>query len=135
MLKLIVGKKGSGKTKLLIEGVNGAAKESKGNVVCIEKGLKLRYDLSLAVKLIDIDEYRVEGYGELYGFLAGLTAGNYDITDIYVDGLFKICPRDFGAMEKFFEKIATLANPHDVKLVFTVSADIEELPASVKQYI
>ena len=58
MLKLIVGKKGSGKTKLLIEGVNGAAKESKGNVVCIERGMKLRYDLSLQVKLIDIEEYK-----------------------------------------------------------------------------
>ncbi|HNX14803.1 MAG TPA: hypothetical protein PK854_05225 [Oscillospiraceae bacterium] len=135
MLKLIVGKKGSGKTKLLIEGVNGAAKESKGNVVCIEKGMKLRYDLSLQVKLIDIDEYRVEGFGELYGFLAGLTAGNYDITDIYVDGLFKICPRDYEAMEKFFEKVALLSVPHGVQLVFTVSADISELPESVKQYI
>ncbi len=135
MLKLIVGKKGSGKTKLLIEGVNGAAKESKGNVVCIEKGMKLRYDLSLQVKLIDIDEYRVEGFGELYGFLAGLTAGNYDITDIYVDGLFKICPRDYETMEKFFEKVALLSVPHGVQLVFTVSADISELPESVKQYI
>lgn len=135
MLKLIVGKKGSGKTKLLIEGVNGAAKESKGNVVCIEKGMKLRYDLSLQVKLIDIDEYRAEGFGELYGFLAGLTAGNYDITDIYVDGLFKICPRDYEAMEKFFERVALLSVPHGTNFVFTVSADMTDLPESVKQYI
>ncbi len=135
MLKLIVGKKGSGKTKLLIEGVNAAAKESKGNVVCVERGMKLRYDLSLQVKLINIEEYRVEGYGELYGFLAGLTAGNYDITDIYVDGLFKICPRDYSAMEKFFEKVASLTIPHNVNLIFTVSAEAEELPVSVKKYI
>ncbi len=135
MLKLIVGKKGSGKTKLLIEGVNSAAKESKGNVVCIEKGMKLRYDLSLSVKLIDIEEYRIDGYGELYGFLAGLTAGNYDITDVYVDGLFKICPRDYQAMEKFFEKVAKLTGPHEVKVYFTVSMDINELPEHAKQYI
>jgi len=135
MLKLIVGKKGSGKTKLLIEGVNSAAKESKGNVVCIEKGMKLRYDLSLQVKLIDIEEYRIEGYGELFGFLAGLTAGNYDITDVYVDGLFKMCPRDYDVMETFFEKVAALAEPHDVKFLFTVSADISELPEGVKQFI
>ena len=135
MLKLIVGKKGSGKTKLLIEGVNSAAKESKGNVVCIEKGMKLRYDLSLQVKLIDIDEYGIEGFGELYGFLAGLTAGNYDITDIYVDGLFKMCPRDYNAMDAFFEKVAKLAIPHNVKMTFTVSADAQDLSDSVKKYI
>ena len=136
MLKLIVGKKGTGKTKLLVDGVNAAVANSKGNVICIEKGKKLTYDLTYRAKLIDIEEYQLSGYAQLYGFLAGLAAGNYDITDIFVDGLFKFCPRDYDAMMEFFGKIAHLtSSPHDVRFAFTVSADISELPEGVKDYL
>ena len=81
MIKLIVGTKGSGKTKAMIDQINDAVKTSKGNVVVVEKGMKLTYDIAPAARLIDLDEYKISGGEMLYGFVAGLMASNYDITD------------------------------------------------------
>jgi hypothetical protein len=80
MIKLIVGAKGSGKTKAMIDQINDSVKTSKGNVVVVEKGMKLTYDIAPAARLIDLDEYKVSGGEMLYGFVAGLLASNYDIT-------------------------------------------------------
>lgn len=134
MVKLIVGKKGSGKTKLLIESVNHSAQVSKGYVVCLADGLELRYDLSKSVKLVDIHEYGIKGYDELYGFLSGIIVGNYDVTDVYVDGIFKFCDRDYQETLKFFDRLAVLA-AHGTKFVFTVSAEPAELPIEISKYI
>ena len=82
MIKLIVGTKGSGKTKAMIDQINDAVKTSKGNVVVVEKGMKLTYDIAPAARLIDLDEYKIAGGEMLYGFVAGLMASNYDITEI-----------------------------------------------------
>ena len=82
MISMIIGNKGSGKTKRLVELVNAAVDASKGNVVCIEKGLKLTYDLTHKARLVDTDEYNISGFDTLYGFISGMCAGNYDITDI-----------------------------------------------------
>ena len=87
MIKLIVGAKGSGKTKAMIDMINDSVKTSKGNVVVVEKGMKLTYDIAPAARLIDLDEYKVAGGEMLYGFVAGLMASNYDITDLYIDGI------------------------------------------------
>ena len=94
MIKLIIGKKGSGKTKLLIEKVNSAAQTSTGNVVCIEKGMKLTFELDHKVRLIDAEEYNIKGYEVFYGFVNGILAANYDIKEIYVDGILKIGAKD-----------------------------------------
>ncbi len=90
MIKLIVGTKGTGKTKTLIEMARKAAEESKGNVVCVEKGDKLAHELPNSVRLVNSEEYDIRGFANLYGFLAGFLAGNYDITHLFVDGTFKI---------------------------------------------
>ena len=135
MIKLIVGKKGSGKTKTLVEMVNKAAAESKGNVICIEKGAKLTYDVKHTVRLIDTEHYAVTGFDSFYGFLAGLFAGNYDITDIFIDNILKIGKTgldDFGA---FLEKAHALKELASANLVISVSADLSELPDSVKKYL
>lgn len=139
MIKLIVGSKGSGKTKTLIEMAKNAAETSKGNVVCIEKGSKLKYDLPTAVRLIASDEYGVKGFANLYGFLTGVLAGNYDITHLFVDGTFKIGDqdnegvKDFGGFAALVEKLAKVSCDADV--IFTVSCDVEDLPESVKEFI
>ena len=83
MIKLIVGTKGSGKTKAMIDMINDSVKTSKGNVVVVEKGMKLTYEVPNAARLIDLDEYKIAGGEMLYGFVAGLLASNYDITDLY----------------------------------------------------
>lgn len=134
MIKLIVGSRGSGKTKQLVDMINTAIKEVNGNIVCIEKGMKLTYDLDHKCRLIDMEEYRVEGENMLYGFIAGIMAGNYDIEEIYVDGILKILDRDLDALGRVLEKLEVL-NGENCKFVITVSAEESALPESVKKFV
>ncbi len=135
MIKLIVGKKGSGKTKILVDMVNNAAKTTDGNVVCVEQKPKLTYDLDHSVRLLDVVNYDISGFDAFYGYVAGLLSGNYDITELYVDSILKICGQDLNALGEFFDKINKVAEQANTKLVFTVSADVSELPDSVKKYL
>ena len=133
MIKLIVGKKGSGKTKILVDRINEAAKASKGNVVCIEKDFNFTYNIDHSVRLINIVDYKVETFEALYGFLTGVMAGNYDITDIFVDGTLRIGNRDMNAFAVMIEKLNTLNS--DANLLLTVSCDACDIPDSIKAFI
>lgn len=134
MIKLITGKKGTGKTKILIDQINEAVKDSNGSIVCVEKGSTVRYSISRKVRWCDTEYYDIEGYETFYGFIAGLLASNYDITHIYVDGIFKIGGRDYDAFGKLLEKLDKLTGD-DANVIFTVSADNADLPESVTQFI
>lgn len=139
MVKLIVGNRGSGKTKTLLAQVNGAAKVSKGNVVCIERGDSLKFDLSYHIRLIDIKEYNISGADAYYGFIAGLLAGNYDITEIFGDATFKILcgkdSKDFEALAVFIEKVAALTGNDGPNVTLTISCGPDDLPERVRGYI
>ena len=132
MLKLIIGVKGTGKTKTMIDMVNSALAVTKGDVVCVEKGTKLRYDIKPSARLIDVDEYMVNDAQSLYGFIAGILASNHDVTDLFIDGTLKICNYDIDAFEKMAQSISKLINKSEVNLTMTVSMAEEELPAGVK---
>ena len=134
MIKLIIGNKGSGKTKRLVELVNAAVDASKGNVVCIEKGLKLTYDLTHKARLVDTDEYNISGFDTLYGFISGMCAGNYDLTEIFVDATLKIGGRNYEELADFMAKPAPLVETSKVEIVFTISCDEAELPARIFDY-
>ena len=110
MIKLIVGAKGSGKTKAMIDQINDSVKTSKGNVVVVEKGMKLTYDIAPAARLIDLDEYKVSGGEMLYGFVAGLLASNYDITDLYIDGILKVLNHDINRLGVVLDEMAAIAD-------------------------
>lgn len=131
MLKLIIGKKGSGKTKKLIEEVTAAADASNGNVVCVEKGNTLTYNITHRVRLVDADHYGISGFDAFYGFLSGICAGNYDVTHICVDAVLRIGSRDYNELAEFFKKIDLLSKDSETEFIFTVSADESELPASI----
>ena len=133
MIKLFIGGKGSGKTKTLIEMVNNAVNESKGNVVCIEKGDKLIHDITYKARLIDTDAYSVCDADALYGFIAGILASNSDITDIFVDSGLKIIGNDVAAFENMLSKLSKITT--DVNLVMTSSITIEECPDAIKAYL
>lgn len=133
MIKIITGAKGTGKTKVLVDNITEASNKATGNVVCIERGMKLTYDIPHKVRLVDAEEYGINGYDTFYGFVAGMLAGNYDIQEIFVDGILKIGGRDYDELGAMFEKLAMLAK--DVSVTFTVSADLEELPTRVKAFI
>ncbi len=135
MINLLVGKKGSGKTKRLISCANTALETSKGNVVVIEKGLKLTYDISHEARLIDLDAYKIKGADALYGFISGICAENYDITDILLDSTLKVIGSDMEALESFVLKVEALENTANIKIVLSVSADETEIPASIADKI
>ncbi len=131
MITLILGHKGSGKTKKLIDLINKAIEETKGNVVCVEKENKLTTEISYRARLISTDSYDVKGYSAFYGFLAGVCAGDHDITDILVDATLRIGGRDYQALASFLEEVYELSEVNEKHFVFTISADKEELPESV----
>ncbi len=135
MLKLIIGVKGTGKTKSLINLVNTASAESKGDVVCIEKGVKLRYDVKSSVRLINTEEYFVADTDALYGFIAGILASNHDITDIFVDSALKICNNHAIAFDGFVELVAKLAEKNGINIVMTSSIPADEASDIVKKYL
>ena len=134
MIHLILGHKGSGKTKKLIALVNEAVENSNGNVVCVEKERLLTYDVNYRARLVETDHYNVSGYGEFYGFLSGLLAGNHDITDILVDATLKIGGRDYNELAAFLKKISQLSKTAEQDFTFTVSADEDELPAEIFEF-
>ena len=134
MIKLLIGVKGTGKTKTLIEKVNAAQETTKGNVVVVEKGMKLTYDIAPAARLIDLDEYKIAGGKMLYGFIAGLLASNYDITDIYVDGILKVMDHNLNKLGVVLDEIAAITG-NTVNAVITVSANEADLPSDVKKYL
>ncbi|HBB19211.1 MAG TPA: hypothetical protein DCZ62_02095 [Ruminococcus sp.] len=134
MIKLIIGKKGTGKTKILIDQINETVKSTNGNIVCIEKGDNVRRSISYKVRWCDVQQFGIEGFDAFYGFVAGMLAGNYDIKDIYVDGILRIAGRDYEALGNMLEKLDKLTG-EDANVVFTVSADEEELSENVKQFL
>ena len=134
MVKLLIGEKGTGKTKKLINCVNAALDASNGHVVCVEKDDLLRYQISYKVRLLAATNYGIEGADAFYGFLSGLCAGDHDITDILVDATLKIVGRDYNEVAAFLAKIANLSKLTGTNFTFTVSTEKENLPASIFDY-
>ncbi len=133
MIKLFIGGKGSGKTKTLIELSNNAANTSRGSVICIEKGSKLKHEITYKARLIDTDAYSIDNTESLFGFIAGILASNSDITDIFVDSALKIVGGDTAEFETMLGKLKAICN--DVNLVMTVSIPVEECPEGIKAYV
>ena len=132
MIKLFIGGKGSGKTKTLIELTNNAAQTSNGSVVCIEKGDKLKHEITYKARLIDTDAFAVNDAVSLYGFIAGILASNSDITDIFVDSSLKICGNDVVAFEAMLPKLEKVAE--NVNVVMSASIAVEDAPEGVKKF-
>jgi hypothetical protein len=131
MVKLIVGGKGTGKTKTMVDMINQSAGVTKGNIVCIEKNMNLTYSLKYTVRLIDVDEYKIDGYEEFYGFVAGVLAGDYDILEVYIDGILKIGHGDLEGLVKLIERLMALC-AGEKTIIMTVSCNPEDLPEAIK---
>ena len=134
MIKLIVGTMGSGKTKTMIDLINEATKTATGNVVVIEKSMQLTTSINHAARLVDVDEYKINGAEMLYGFVAGVLAGNYDITEMFIDGILKVCGHDLEAAGRVLNAINAIAGD-SVNVTVTVSADVNSLPESIKKFL
>lgn len=134
MLKLMIGVKGTGKTKALIDNANAAIAVSKGNVVCIEKGTQLRFNVKPNVRLINTEEYRIHDAETLYGFIAGVLASNYDVTDVFVDHSLKICNGNMAAFEVLLADLSELLKSRDVNVFMTASLAVEDATDAIKAY-
>jgi len=135
MLKLIIGVKGTGKTKTLISMVNEAADKTEGTVVCIEKGVSLRFDVKYSVRLINTNEYLIFDAEALYGFVAGILASNHDVTDLFIDSALKIANNDLVGFETFLKEVDELTAKLGVNVVMTSSLPVEDATDLVKKYI
>ena len=135
MIHLIMGLKGSGKTKKLIDAINTAVAEANGDVVCIEYGKKLTYDVTYKVRLVDSQEYGIRSAEMLKGFLSGLHAGNFDITNVFIDNLYKTIGKDVAAAEDFVVWCAKFAADNNMEITITISEDPTNLSDEVKQYV
>ena len=135
MIQVIMGLKGSGKTKKLIDAINAAVAQASGDVVCIEYGKKLTYDVNYRVRLVDSKEYCISNSDMLKGFLSGLHAGNFDITNVYIDNLYKTIGTDRAAGEAFILWCAEFAQVNNMNITITVSDDPEQASEAVKQYL
>ena len=135
MITLLIGKKGSGKTKKLIELANAAVESSKGNVVVIEKGLKLTYDISHEARLVDTDAYGIQGKDALIGFVSGICAANYDVTDIFIDSTLKITGNGVEEIEPITMQLKALSESSEANIYLLVSAEAAELPEAVLEYV
>ena len=135
MINVIMGLKGSGKTKKLIDSINSTLDQASGDVVCIEYGKKLTYDVNYRVRLVDSKEYCISNSDMLKGFLSGLHAGNFDITNVYIDNLYKTIGDDRANGEAFVAWCAEFADANNMNITITISDDPALASESMKQYL
>ena len=139
MIHIIMGLKGSGRTKKMLDEMHEAMKSATGDVVCIEFGKTLTYDVNYRVRLVDAKEYGINNVEMLKGFLSGLHAGNFDITNVYVDNLYKTIGKPIGEnaamVEEFVAWAENFAEANNMNLTFTVSDDPATAPAILSKYL
>ena len=135
MIKVIMGVKGTGKTKQMIDMINSAVNNEHGNVVCIEKGRKLTYDINSQIRLVEAEPYNLNTFEVMRGFISGLYAGNFDITHIFIDSLCKIVPSDCGPeLDSFLSWLDAFAEKNNIKFTISISADESLASEDVKRY-
>ena len=135
MVQLIIGLKGSGKTKKLVDMVRDAVNEETGDVVCIEKERKLTFDIPYQARLIDASAYDIGSYEFLRGLICGVHAGNYDITHFFIDNFYKLVnDKSPEALETFLTWLDKFSAQEKISVVISLSVDATNLPASVLKY-
>ena len=136
MVRVIMGVKGTGKTKQMIELINAAAKSESGSVVCIEHGSKLTYDIHYQIRLIEAKDYALTSFDMLKGFISGLHAGNYDITQVFVESLTKLInvSAEDPQVEQFLDWLNAFGEKNGIKFTVTISADASLASEGVRKY-
>lgn len=135
MIKLVVGKKGSGKTKSMLDAIAQAVNEENGNVVFVCNSSRHMLEVTHAVRLVDVSKADTDSFRLFKAFIMGMLSQNYDISHIFVDSLFKIVPDDMDGLADFVEKLGQISEESNVKFTICISADASELPDSIHKYI
>lgn len=135
MLKFIMGEKGQGKTKALIDSVHNAIENEKGALVFINSGNRHITDVDYRVRLVDTSEYAIESLNEFYGVLCGILSQNFDVSHIFIDSLTKITSFDEEELKKFAAKTSALCEKHEVNMLVTISMSTEGISEDIKKYL
>jgi thymidine kinase len=135
MVKVLYGKKGSGKTKSLIDSANSLASECKGYVVFIDYSNKLMYDLKHEVRFINVSEFPVMLPDAFLGFVCGIVSANYDVDGIFIDGLTYIVKEDINQLKEFLDVVNRLSGQYNVKFYISINGDIATVPDFIKEYL
>ena len=136
MIRVIMGKKGSGKTKQMIELINSAVHSENGNVVCIERGPKLTYDIHYKIRLVEASHYDMSNFDFLKGFISGLYAGNYDISHVFIDNLCKTIGREVDKdTENFLNWLDAFGEKNNIKFTVTISADLSLATDGMQKFL
>ena len=136
MVSILMGLKGSGKTKRLVEMVREAVKEETGDVVCIEKERKLTYDIPYQARLIEAGAYEIGSYEFLQGLICGIHAGNYDITHFFIDNFYKLVnDKSQDAFVGFITWLEKFSENEKISFVLSVTSDPEAVPETLKKYL
>lgn len=135
MLELLIGKKGTGKTKVLIDSVNRAAADAHGNVVFISNDTgRNMYDIKSKVRMADTSEFEIDSWTEFFGFVCGIVSSNFDITNIYIDGTLKIVNNTLDGFEEFLNNVDAMSEKFNINVMISVSMDADEAPDYIKKY-
>ena len=135
MVRVIMGVKGTGKTKQMIDLINSAVNVENGHVLCLAKDNKLMYDIKSDIRLVAANEYTINGYDGLMGFVSGLYASNYDITHIFINSLTKVAKVDINVnTEKFLDWLEAFSEKNGIKFTVTITADETTATEGIKKY-
>lgn len=135
MIKIIIGDKGSGKSKTLIQDANEAVKKTKGHLVFVDVDNSHMFQIDYNIRFMGLKDYSITNEEAFYGFICGVIASNYDVEGIYIDGLTRITNKKPEELEDFFNKISTLELKYNVNFIFTIHGKKEELPKYLEKYI
>ncbi|OPL09040.1 MAG: hypothetical protein AVO33_00850 [delta proteobacterium ML8_F1] len=133
MVRLLAGKKGTGKTKQIIDLANDQVEKSPGHIVFIDDDMRHSYEINHDIRLLNMEEFSIKTADEFFGFLCGIASTDYDIETIYVDGILKIIDLQYSDLPDYLEKIEKMCESYDVEFVISFTADPEELPGSLKE--
>lgn len=135
MVQLIVGNKGKGKTKHLLEKVNLQVKETKGNIVYLDKSTKHMYELNNKVRLIDVSQYMITNHDEFVGFICGIVSQDHDLEQMFLDSFLKIACLENEDITPVIERLEKISQNYGIDFVLSVSMDESELPEALKSKI
>ena len=128
MVELIVGKKGKGKTKVLLDKVNGAVKEANGSIVYLDKSTKHMYELNNKIRLIDVSGFPIKNADEFVGFICGILSQDHDLEQIYLDSFLKVAKLEGKDVTSTLEQLESIGTQFNVTFIISMSLDKEELP-------
>lgn len=134
MISLIYGPKGTGKTKVILDKINDAAKNAKGNVVFVAKKREYSVAIDFSVKCVFADEYKVDNVQQLRGFIKGILAGNNDIEYLFIDGIARMANANLCELEELFADLEEMAKDK-INQVLTISSDLDSMPSFIKKFV